>query len=455
VGQCGIQMGQSIWEQYCAEHGVTERGTVANIDDAGNIECFFEETRRGRYTPRNLMIDLEPNVIDDVKTSRLAGLFHPDFLLSRNHGSGGVFVNAYHYEGNDMIPEINEQLRKLVDNCDNFQGFMCANSVNGGTGSGLGCLLLELLGQEYKKKSKFGTHVFPSPTISSSPLEPYNSVLALEGLAESWVDVSICLDNESLYEICQRNLDIKHPSFDNINRLIAKAVSSITASMRFGGELNTNLDHFQMNLVAFPRLHFMIPSMSTIIPEQKKGTMRNDVQSITNECFDPRNFFVKIPDFDVEEDKYMAISLQYRGDVVAKSVNEAVQQAKRDNKMKLVEWVPTGFKVGLNQQPAALVYDDDLAQLEKNVVMMANNTAISRVFFERILKKFDMMHSLPVRRWFHGWYQPAPFKHWYTWSAKHDSLWNARESCRLLQMDYMQLLHEEASDEESMDDEES
>merc|ERR1711994_1105417 len=100
--------------------------------------------------------------------------------------------------------------------------------------------------------------------------------------------------------------------------MIAKAVSSMTASLRFEGELNVDLNEFQTNLVPFPRLHFMITSMAPVTTEKKKETTRNDIQSMTESCFAAQNFFVKIADFDVEWDKYMSISVNYRGCVRAR-----------------------------------------------------------------------------------------------------------------------------------------
>ena len=57
------------------------------------------------------------------------------------------------------------------------------------------------------------------------------------------------MDNEAIYEICKKNLGISSPSFTNLNRLIAQVVSAITASLRFVGSLNVDLNEFQTNLV--------------------------------------------------------------------------------------------------------------------------------------------------------------------------------------------------------------
>ena len=61
------------------------------------------------------------------------------------------------------------------------------------------------------------------------------------------------VDNEAIYDICRRNLDVDRPTYTNLNRLISQIVSSITASLRFDGALNVDLNEFQTNLVPYPR----------------------------------------------------------------------------------------------------------------------------------------------------------------------------------------------------------
>lgn len=79
-------------------------------------------------------------------------------------------------------------------------------------------------------------------------VEPYNSVLSTHSLLEH-TDVSVMLDNEAVYDICRRSLDIERPTYTNLNRLIAQVISSLTASLRFDGALNVDITEFQTNLV--------------------------------------------------------------------------------------------------------------------------------------------------------------------------------------------------------------
>ena len=139
---------------------------------------------------------------------------------------------------------------------------------------------------------QIGFEVYPSPTISTCVVEPYNALLTTHWLLDH-TEISVVLDNEALYEICQKELDIKRPSYDNLNRLVCKSISSMTASLRFEGELNVDLNEFQTNLVPFPRLHFMITAMAPILTPKKAETANTDLQTVTADCFAPKNFFTK------------------------------------------------------------------------------------------------------------------------------------------------------------------
>ena len=43
---------------------------------------FFSETGSGKYVPRSLYVDLEPGVINEVKTGPMRALFHPESMIT-------------------------------------------------------------------------------------------------------------------------------------------------------------------------------------------------------------------------------------------------------------------------------------------------------------------------------------------------------------------------------------
>lgn len=214
------------------------------------------------------MIDLEPTVIDEIRTGTYRQMFHPEYLISGKEDAASNFARGKYTVGRDVSDLCLDTVRKIADNCENLQGFMIFHSLGGGTGSGLTSLLAEKLSLDYGKKTKLSFSVSPSPQISTAAVEPYNSVLGTHSLLDH-SDVAVMLDNEALYDICRRNLDIERPSYTNLNRITAQVVSSLTASLRFDGSLNVDMCEFQTNLVPYPRIHFMQSSYAPIRSAEK------------------------------------------------------------------------------------------------------------------------------------------------------------------------------------------
>ena len=77
------------------------------------------------------------------------------------------------------------------------------------------------------------------------------------------------LDNEAIYDICKRQLEIERPTYTNLNRLIGQVISSLRASLRFDGALNVDMTEFQTNLVPYPHIHFKLSSYAQIKKKKK------------------------------------------------------------------------------------------------------------------------------------------------------------------------------------------
>jgi len=325
-----------------------------------------------------------------------------------------------------------DRIRHVADNCSGLQGFLVFHSFGGGTGSGFGALLLERLSADYGKKSKLEFSVYPAPQVSTAVVEPFNSILTTHTTLEH-SDCSFMVDNEATYEICKNSLGIERPGYENLNRLVAQVVSSITASLRFDGSLNVDLNEFQTNLVPYPRIHFPLVTYAPVISANKVSHESNSVMEITNACFEPSNQMVKC---DPRNGKYMACVMLYRGDCVPKDTNAAIAKIKTKRTIQFVDWCPTGFKIGICYQKPQLVPGGDLGKADRSVTMLSNTTAIAEAW-QRLDHKFDLMYS------------KRAFVHWYVGEGMEEGEFSeAREDLAALERDYEEVGQDSIGDED-------
>ncbi|XP_043191741.1 tubulin alpha-1C chain-like [Amphibalanus amphitrite] len=438
IGQAGVQMGNACWELYCLEHGIQPDGQMPSDASIGiaddSFNTFFSETGAGKHVPRAVFVDLEPTVVDEVRTGTYRQLFHPSQLLSGKEDAANNYARGHYTIGMEIVDATMDALRKLADGSTGLQGFLVFHSFGGGTGSGFTSLLMERLSVDYGKKSKLCFSIYPAPQVSTAVVEPYNAILFTHTTLEH-TDVEFMVDNEAIYELCKSSLDIERPTYTNLNRLIGQIVSSVTASLRFDGALNVDLNEFQTNLVPYPRIHFPLVTYAPVISAEKAQHEKMSVHDITKACFEPANQMVKC---DPRKGKYMACCLLYRGDVVPKDVNAAIAAMKVNKTIQFVDWCPTGFKVGINYQPPTVVPGGDLAKVQRAVCMLTNTTAIQDAW-ARLDHKFDLM------------YNKRAFVHWYVGEGMEEGEFSeAREDIAALEKDYEEV---QSSVDDQYDDE--
>ena len=97
--------------------------------------------------------------------------------------------------------------------------------------------------------------------MSDTVVEPYNATLSIQHLIEN-ADNTYCIDNESLYNICHKKQRIANPTYSDLNSLVAQVMTGLTCSMRFPGQLNSDMRKLTMNLNCFPRMHFYLTSFT-------------------------------------------------------------------------------------------------------------------------------------------------------------------------------------------------
>lgn len=425
IGQAGIQIGSELWKLYCMEHDISGDGKGSDhgdsISSAGR-NTFFEEKCSGSYVPRAIFIDTEPSSVDQLRNGQYKAIYNSNQFFTGKEDSANSFVRGYHTLGRTIVGPIVEKVRQILEHSNNLQGFLLYHSLGGGTGSGFSSKLLEALADEYPRLTKLQVAVHPAPNISSTIVEPYNAVLATHSTLDQ-VDCSFMFDNQALYDI-SREAFIDQPTYLHLNQLMSQVLSGITASLRFNGSLNVDLDDFRTNLVPFPRIHYPVASYAPLVKMSKDCFEPATVSDITQQVFDPNNLMMKC---NLSEGKLMACCMLYRGDVITKDINNAIQLIKNRSSIRFVDWCPTGFKIGLNNKPPHSMSDYELCSNVRGVSMLASTTSVRDVF-SSLNRKFDMM------------YRKRAFIHWYLDDGMElHEFEDARTNLAVLEKDYEEL----------------
>lgn len=167
-------------------------------------------------------------------------------------------------------------------------GFQVCHSLGGGTGSGMGTLLISKIREEFPDRMMLTFSVVPSPTVSDSLVEPYNATLSVHQLVEN-ADECMILDNEALFNICQKMLKLTKPSFGDLNHLVSGVMSGVTCCLRFPGQLNADLRKLAVNLIPFPRLHFFMVGFTPLTPPMSREYQAVSVAELCHQMWDADN----------------------------------------------------------------------------------------------------------------------------------------------------------------------
>ncbi|KAG8896127.1 Tubulin beta-2 chain [Tulasnella sp. 403] len=393
LGQAGNQVGQAFWETVLAEHGLDKNGFYHGNDSQqqDRVGVYFstvEHEGKIRHVPRSMQIDLESGVCNKLRSGPLGGLFRPDTFVHGQSGAGNNWAKGYYTEGAELIDSILDVLRRQIEDCDALQGFQIIQSLGGGTGSGLGSLVLSKIREEVPDRMLATFSILPSPKNADTVVEPYNSILTLHQLVET-SDLTICIDNEALYGMSSR-LGGKTPEFSQLNTIISQVMAGVSTSLRFPGQLNGDLRKIGMNLVPFPRLHFLAPSYAPIVPPGRQAFQTYSIPELTNSLFDEKNYLVATnPRFG----KWLTAATIFRGKIASKDADNAVQQLQLKNSASFVEWIPDNVSITLCTVPPV--------GQRQAATCLANITAIKDVF-KRNLDQFSVMFK---RRAFLMWYE--------------------------------------------------
>ena len=316
-------------------------------------------------------------------------LFRPDNFVFGQTGAGNNWAKGHYTEGAELIDSVLDVVRKEAEGCDCLQGFQLCHSLGGGTGAGMGTLLISKIREEYPDRVMSTYSVIPSPKVSDTVVEPYNAVLSFHQLVEN-SDQSFMCDNEALYDICFRTLKLTTPTYGDLNHLVSAAMSGTTCCLRFPGQLNCDLRKIAVNLIPFPRLHFFMTGFAPLTSRGSQQYRSLTVPELTQQMFDAKNMMCAQ---DPRHGRYLTCQQLFRGRMSTKEVDEQMLNVQNKNSSYFVEWIPNNMKCGICDIPPK--------GLKMAVSFCGNSTAIQEMFKR-------------VQEYFTGMFRRKAFLHWYT-----------------------------------------
>ncbi|KTG45930.1 hypothetical protein cypCar_00004837 [Cyprinus carpio] len=165
-----------FWEVISDEHGINRAGAYEGDMDLQleRVNVYFNEAHGGKYVPRALLVDLEPGTMDSVRGSPIGQLFRPDNFIHGNSGAGNNWAKGHYTEGAELVEQVVDRVRNEAESCDCMQGFQFVHSLGGGTGSGMGTLIINKIREEYPDR------IMNMPELTQQMFEARNMMTACD-----------------------------------------------------------------------------------------------------------------------------------------------------------------------------------------------------------------------------------------------------------------------------------
>lgn len=250
VGQCGNQLGSSLFSLLDAKDESLSSSSI-------HASCFFRHGLSGQKHARCVLVDTEPKVIQDITASHRSNPYDKRRAFVGQSGRGNNWAFGYSqiltplppsddptkvqkaavnpsWNSNVCIEDPNQEefriLEKVVDGlrleceaCDFAPDFLLVHSCGGGSGSGLGSRILELIRSEHPLNHIATASVAPR-AAGDSPMQAYNTVLSLSFLQE-YSDAIMIFNNQEMLDAAGKGKGEGGTTLADANDLIARHLS--------------------------------------------------------------------------------------------------------------------------------------------------------------------------------------------------------------------------------------
>ena len=358
AGNCGIRIGEGIWKEYLEDNLEREAGDI-----------YLCEGSKG-YSARCICMDLDPYSMKYIENGIRWGIYNKENIILGERSGGNNWGKGHYTDGAELMDKVLQCIQTEVEKCSSLSAFSLIHSLGGGTGSGMGTLLLTQLKDLFPSKllQTYSVFPYPSPQISHIVSEPYNALLSLNILIQ-YADYIFPIDNLHIQPL--------HPDYIYINSIIRRGVLGL---MDY-----PHIDPYTLrnNLVLFPNLNFL-----TIAHMDTKLTAGYKCQfSDLFKYFNPYSFIDRCP-------KYMDLAgitlISHGCNVKQLDVHNQIEDLMNNNRrLGLVGWMPDNLRTNIRELPNSGVKEEN-----KNINM---NYICNSVSVVELLKRIGDRAALMLK----------------------------------------------------------
>ena len=241
LGQCGNQIGSQLFKTVYGDATGSLKARAKSGPSAAyhesSVERFFyipepqptkALTRSSSLRARSVLVDMETKVVHQTLSEAKKGgswSYDESCVYTQKKGSGNNWASGYCRHGGQASEELMEMVQRQAERCDRLDGFMILMSVAGGTGSGVGAKITEVLSDVYPHSVITNQIVWPYSS-GEVIVQDYNTILTTAHLQKA-SDIVLLMQNDQLHKVCSKLLLLNHISFSDINQVMCHSLASL------------------------------------------------------------------------------------------------------------------------------------------------------------------------------------------------------------------------------------
>ena len=243
LGQCGNQIGSQFFKTLYNDATASQKpgdklSSNSTAYHDSSVEKFFSISEpkatkasslsRPRLQARSVLVDMETKVVQQMLSEARRNenwSYDEKCVYTQKKGSGNNWASGYCRHGGQASEKLLEMAQRQVERCNRLDGFLVLMSVAGGTGSGVGAKVTEVLSDFYPHSVITNQIVWPYSS-GEVIVQDYNTILTTAHLQKA-SDVVFLMHNDQLHKVCSKLLLMKKISFTDINQVVCHSLAGL------------------------------------------------------------------------------------------------------------------------------------------------------------------------------------------------------------------------------------